>query len=103
MVDITSSLNVLTQDIVAAQDRSRINNTANLWMNNIQALIKLRQKGATKISKLPKGVFRCILEYQFPNELSWRYSEPFLPIKGQQDRHFPAIDNLDYENYFVAI
>ena len=24
-------------------------------------------------------------------------------IKGQQDRHFPAIDKLDFNNYLVAI
>ena len=54
------------------------------------------------MSKLPSGVFRCILEYQFPNVL-WRYAEPYMPILGQQSRHFPAIDKLDYENYLVAI
>ena len=98
MIDTTSSENVLTQDMVAAGDRIRINSAAEMWMNNIQALIKLRQKGTTKVSKLPKGVFRCVLEYLFPNELSWRYSEPCEPIEGQQDRHFPADDELDYEN-----
>ena len=56
------------------------------------------------MSKLPKGVFRCILEYQFPNELSWRYSDPYEPIDDRkQDKHFPTIDKLDYENYLVAI
>ena len=103
MVDTNSNLNVLTQDIVAAEDRTRMESAAEMWVSNIQALIKLRQKGVTKVSKLPKGVFRCILEYQFPNELRWRYSEPFLPIQCQQDRHFPAIDKLDYNNHLVAI
>ena len=65
MVDTTSSENVPT-DIVAAGDRIRINSAAKMWMNDIKALIKLRQKGNTKVSKLPNGVFRCILEYQFP-------------------------------------
>ena len=56
------------------------------------------------MSKLPSGVFRCVLEYQFPNELSWRYSDPYAPIDGrQQEIHFPAIDKLDYENYLVAL
>ena len=50
------------------------------------------------------GVFRCILEYQFPRALSWRYSEPYTPIQGrQQDRNFPAIDKLDYNNYLFAL
>jgi hypothetical protein len=26
-----------------------------------------------------------------------------MPIKDQQDKHFPAIDKLDYDNYLVAI
>jgi hypothetical protein len=26
-----------------------------------------------------------------------------MPIKGQQDRHFPAIDKLDFNNYIVAV
>ena len=55
------------------------------------------------MSKLPEGVFRCILEYKFPKVLCWRYSEPYVPIMSQQDRHFPAIDKLDYENYLFAI
>ena len=68
------------------------------------SVIKLRSKGATKVSKLPKGVFRCILEYQFAKALSWRYSEPYTPIQGrQQDRHFPAIDKLDYNNCLLAL
>jgi len=30
-------------------------------------------------------------------------SEPYLPIKEEQDRHFPAIDKLDYNNWLVAV
>ena len=30
-------------------------------------------------------------------------SEPYLPIKGKQNRHFPAIDKLDYNNWLVAV
>ena len=105
MVDSTSN-EMLTQHIVAAPDNNhidRLNSATALAYSNIMSLIKMRQKDATKVSKLPKGVFKCILEYQFPNEFCWRYSDPFLPIKGQQDRHFPAIHKLDYENYLVAI
>ena len=53
------------------------------------------------MSKLPRGVFRCILEYKFP-VFRWRYSEPYLPIQGKQERHFPAIEKLNYNNYLVA-
>ena len=94
-----------SHDIVAA-DYIRIDqldSAAEIWMSDILALIKLREKGATKVSKLPKGVFRCIIEYQFPIELSWRYSDPYMPINEKQDRHFPTIDKLDYRNYLVAI
>ena len=60
--------------------------------------MKLRKNNASKLGKVPQGVFRSILEYQAPNELCVRYSEPCEPIEGQQDRHFPAIKKLDYEN-----
>ena len=67
------------------------------------AVIKLRQKGTTKVSKLPSGVFRHMLEYEFPNELIFRYSKPYKPISKAQDRKFPAIDKLSYDNYMVGI
>ena len=67
------------------------------------AVVKLRQKGTTMVSKLPRGVFRHMLEYKFPNELIWRYSDPYKPIDEQQDRHFPAIEKLDYNNYLVNV
>ena len=68
------------------------------------AVVKLRQKGTTKLSNLPRGVFRHMLEYKFPKGLIWRYSEPYAPIrKSGQDRHFPASDKLDYNNYLVAV
>ena len=65
--------------------------------------MKLRQNNASKLSEIPKDVFRCILEYQ-SNELGCRVSKLYYPIKGrQQDRHFPAFEKLDYDNYLVAI
>ena len=94
---------MLTQDIDMHEDRSHINSTADKWWNNMLAVVKLRQKGTTKVSKLPNGVFRCILEYQFPNEFTWKYADPYMPIKGQQDRHFPAIEKLSYDNYLSAV
>lgn len=30
-------------------------------------------------------------------------SSPYMPIKDKQDRHFPAVDKLDYNNYLVAV
>ncbi len=67
------------------------------------AVVKLRQKGTTKVSKLPSGVFRHMLEYEFPNEFCFRYSKPYLPISKAQDRKFPQTDKLDYNNYMVGI
>ena len=102
MVDSTSPKNFLAHDIVTAQDHSRTNSAADKWWSNILAVVKLRQKGTTIVSKLPSGVFRHMLEYQFPI-FRFRYSEPCAPIEGQQDRHFPTIDKLNYDNYLVAI
>ncbi len=67
------------------------------------AVVKLREKGTTMVSKLPSGVFRHILEYKFPKELIWRYSELCAQIYDEQDKHFPAIDKLSYDNYLVAV
>ena len=68
------------------------------------SLIKLRQSGATKVSKLPKGVFKCILEYQLLKVLQHRYSEPYQQVTvWYQDRHIPPIEKLNYNNYVVAI
>ncbi len=80
MVDTTSTQNLVNQHIVTAQDRSHINITADKWWINMLAVVKLWEKGNIKVSKLPKGVFRHVLEYKFPNELRFRYSDPTEPI-----------------------
>ncbi len=97
MVDTTSGSNMANQDIdaadyrmrrhaefvrnkIATENRMQINSTADKWWSNMQAVIKLRQKGTTNLNKLPSGVFRHMLEYKFPNEFCWRYSEPYGPI-----------------------
>ncbi len=103
MVDTTLSKILVSHDIVAAQDRSRINSAAKTWWSNMLAVVKLREKGTTMVSKLPRGVFRHMLEYKFPNELCYRYSDPTRPIEEEQDRHFPAIKKLSYHNYLVAV
>jgi hypothetical protein len=54
------------------------------------------------VSKLPAGVFRHMLEYEIPI-FSYRYSTPYAPISGAQDRKFPETDKLDYDNYMVGI
>ena len=55
------------------------------------------------MSNVSNGVFRSILEYQIPKVLLWRYSDPSLPIEGHKNRHFPAIEKLDYNNYLVNV
>ena len=68
------------------------------------AVVKLRQKGTTKVSKLPSGVFRHMLEYKYPNELLWRRSERHGPIdEEQQYKRFPAKNKFSYDNYLVAV
>ena len=70
-----STQNLVNQDIVTAkQDNSRTNSAADKWWINMLAVVKLRQKGKTMVSKLPGGVFRHMLEYKYPNEFSFRYS-----------------------------
>ncbi len=78
MGNTTFRRNRANQHIVATGNRTRINRTADKWWNNMLAVIKLRQKGTTMVSKLPSGVFRHMLEYKFPIE-RFRYSEPYVP------------------------
>ncbi len=99
MVDNSSSGTMTNQHIAAAENRCRINSAADKWWSNMQAVIKLRQKGATMVSKLPRGVFRHMLEYKIPNEFRFRYSQPYCHHFGRKwDRHFPAIEKLSYNN-----
>ena len=93
MVDSTSTQNLVNQHNAAAENRIRTTSTADKWWSNMLAVVKLRQKGTTKVSKLPSGVFRHMLEYKFPNEFSYRYSDSTGAIRWQQDRdrHFPTI------------
>ena len=85
------------------EDRTQIDKVAMKWMHNIEALIKLRQSGTTKVSKLPTGVLRYVLDYQYPNELCVRYSDTYWPIKVEEHTHFPATHKLDYNNYLVTV
>ncbi len=106
MVDTAATQDMLTQAIPADDPIIRVDQldrAAEMWMRNIDALIKLRHKGATKVSTLPQDVFKCVIERRFPKVFFWRYSEPYCPIDRLQDRHFPAIARLDYNNQLVTI
>ncbi len=39
------------------------------------------------------------------NKFEYRYSEPCAPLESddKQDRHFPNIEKLSYDNYLVAV
>ena len=94
----TSKQNLVSHDmVIAKQDSLRSSSVAQIWWGNMQSVVKLRQKGTTKVSKLPSGVFRHMLEYEFPI-FRFRYSEPTGPIEQYHDRHFPAIGKLSYRN-----
>ena len=106
MVETTSDRNLVNQDNVTVQDKARMNSAAEIWWSNMLAVIKLRQKGTTMVSKLPSGVFRHVLEYKIPNEFKYRYSNLPRPIKSDKhmrDRHFPAVEKLSYHNYLKLI
>ncbi len=62
-----STQNLVKQDILTAkQGNSHTNSAADKWWSNMLAVVKLRQKGTTMVSKLPAGVFRHMLEYEIP-------------------------------------
>ncbi len=51
---------------IIAQDTTPLEqppSTVTLYYNNTLALIKLRENFASRLSKVPNGAFRCILEY----------------------------------------
>ena len=101
MVDSTSTNNV-QEDIVMHEDRPK--SPAEIWWSNVLAVVKLRQKRTTMVSKLPRSPFRHMLEYQIPR-LSYRYSDHCgeVPKNRHQVIHFPAIERLSYDNYLAAV
>ncbi len=44
---------------------------------------------------------KCVFERQGV-KFTIKESDPYLPIKGKQDRYFPA-GKLDYNNYLLAV
>ncbi len=80
---MVESTNKIVTATTAAPDfiqMDQMDSAPKICLKNMLAMIKLRQKGDTMLSLLPKGVFRCLIEYQFPNESSSRYSEPYMPL-----------------------
>jgi len=64
MVESNSTQNLVKQDfVIAKQDNFPVNEAADVWWSNMLAVVELRQKGSTMVSKLPSGVFRYMLEY----------------------------------------
>jgi len=62
-------------------------------------LTLMKETKATILKKITE--IEDSLEIQ-ANKLETRLVH-LVPILGQQDRHFPAIDKLDYDNYLVTI
>jgi len=65
-----STQNLVKQDIlvkqdyvIAKEDEFHIRDAADVWWSNMLAVVELRQKGSTMVSRLPGGVFRHMLEY----------------------------------------
>ncbi len=81
MVEPTTDIFTEAPEIIHMDWLDRL---AEIYYDYILAVIKLRQKGATKLSKLPKGVFRCILERQIPKLLLWKYSDPYEPLENRK-------------------
>ena len=85
MISTNSTENALTQD-TAGEDYVRMDQLDTLVAvsyGNTMSLIMLRQKGTTMVSKLHRALFRCILEYQAPKVMCWRYSDPFEPLEEE--------------------
>ncbi len=55
----------------ATTKREKRHAAAETYYSNMFALMKLRQKEASGVSKLFRGVFRNILEYQAPTMIKW--------------------------------
>ena len=76
MVDSTSA-GMPTRDIFTPVllQTDPLGSVTAIFFSNMMSMLKLRQKGVTKVTKLPSGVFRKILEYHIPKELLlYRYS-----------------------------
>ena len=79
MVDSTTSIDLAISNTNAPNyiDIDDIGSTVAIFYRNMFALIKLREKGTTKLSKLPSGVFRCPLEYCSPTSVITLTKQPY--------------------------
>ncbi len=66
MVDYTSNMPLSNADASGNIDSIQVDTFTAFYFGNALALMKLRQKGASKVSQLTKGVFGHILEYCQP-------------------------------------
>ena len=84
MVD-ASSCDIVPKGEIVSISMDKLDSAVDIFYGQAMSLIKLRKKGATKVSLLPRGVFRCIIERQLPKLfLLWRYSDPYVQIQGYQ-------------------
>ncbi len=66
MVDSTNAMVIAKTDAPQIIPTDQINIFVAAYYENYLALMKLRQRGETRVSKITKGPFRCILEYLQP-------------------------------------
>ena len=55
------------------------------------------------LEKIKNSVIEISKEKIIPSKFATRDTEPYIPITGVQDRHFPSKEALSYENYLTDI
>ncbi len=63
MVEYTANFVTANTDAPDFTRMDQLDRAADIWFSNIMALIKLRKEGVTKVSMLPKPVFRYMLDF----------------------------------------
>jgi len=70
---------------------------------NTMALMKLRKLASSGVSNLPKGIYRCILEYQMPIGLYRLTSLKKKILYRNTPRMFPLVAQLHYNVQLVGV
>ena len=78
-------------------DMVELDTFATFYFSNALTLMKLRQKATTRLSKLPKGVFGCIVEYCQPARIKRVTDHKYENVDPKKQTHiWPR--QLSYEN-----
>ena len=68
---------------------------------NPLTLVKLRENYACKLSKLPKGVFRCILEYYEPPMI--KRVEHYNDFNPRYPINYTWPEEVSYQNPIIRV